>query len=55
MEESELRERDEARLLARQLEQGAQLMEESGIGAVSFVSCAIGHEAVKLDEDESKY
>ena len=59
VEESELRELDEARRLARQLEEGAaaqaqQLLDESGIGAVSFVSCATGHEAKLEDEEESK-
>lgn len=51
VEESELRERDEAVRLSRQLDEGLAITEEMGIGAVSFVSCAIGKDAVKLDED----
>ena len=57
VQESEIRERDEARLLQKQLEEGTEIMEESGIGAVSFVSCSIGREPPKMDQDidESKF
>ena len=52
MEESELQQRDEARQLARQAEHGQQMAEESGIGAVSFVSCATGSDSHRKSEDD---
>ena len=54
VEESELQQRDEARQLARQLEQGQQTAEESGIGAVSFVSCATGSDHPKDIDNEDQ-
>ena len=52
VEESELREREEE-LARKKLEEG-QVLEESGIGAVSFVSCAVGNETANDENDESK-
>jgi hypothetical protein len=52
VEESELQQRDEARQLARQAEHGQQMAEESGIGAVSFVSCATGSDSHRKSEDD---
>ena len=59
VEESELREKDEAKRLAKQKQQQQEAGEEevqeqeSGIGAVSFISCAMGSEiASKIDQDE---
>ena len=51
VEESELREREEE-LARKKLEEG-QVLEESGIGAVSFVSCAVGSD-IANEEEESK-
>ena len=54
VEESELRELDEAKRKAKLLNEGHELDEDevSGIGAISYISCAVGSETTKLDVDE---
>merc|ERR1719433_554990 len=54
VEESELRELDEAKRKAKLLNEGHELDDEeaTGIGAVSFVSCAIGSETNKQTEGD---
>ena len=53
VEESELREREEAHILKKKVSEGQEPDLESGIGAVSFVSCAVGSEGPN-DDEESK-
>jgi hypothetical protein len=52
LEESQLREEDEAKRKASGVEEEDTDGQESGIGAISFVSCATGNQ--RTDDDQGK-